>query len=85
MSVIGPRPVEPDELEAYGKSVTEFLSVTPGITGWWQVKARNNACYDGGRRQALELEYVRDRSLSRDAEIFVETFGAMFGKHKSGR
>ena len=31
MSVVGPRPVEPDELAAYGNSVVEFLSVTPGI------------------------------------------------------
>lgn len=85
MSIIGPRPVEPDELGVYGTQVVEFLSVTPGITGWWQVKARNDARYDDDSRQHLELEYVRDRSLARDAEIFFETFGAMFGKHKSGR
>lgn len=85
MSVIGPRPVEPDELAAYGKSVVEFLSVTPGITGWWQVKARNDATYGDGNRQQLELEYVRERSLKRDLEVFAGTFGAMFGSNKTGR
>ena len=85
MSVIGPRPVEPDELRVYGKSVAEFLSVTPGITGWWQVKARNNACYDGGERQRLELEYVQDRSFIRDVEVLIGSFGDMFGKRKSRR
>ena len=84
MSVIGPRPVEPDELAAYKHSVVEFLSVTPGITGWWQVKARNDASYADGHRQQLELEYVRDRGLKRDLQVFLGTFGAMFGKHKTG-
>ena len=84
MSVIGPRPVEPDELVAYDDSVAEFLSITPGITGWWQVKARNDAAYEDGSRQRLELEYARDRSLKRDFEVFFRTFSAMFGPHQTG-
>ncbi|WP_417118621.1 sugar transferase [Olsenella phocaeensis] len=85
MSVVGPRPVEPDELAAYGQSVAEFLSVTPGITGWWQVKARNDATYEDGSRQRLELEYIRDRSLGRDLLCVFGTFHAMFGSQKTGR
>ena len=85
MSVVGPRPVEPDELSAYGKGVVEFLSVTPGITGWWQVTLRNDATYTDGQRQALELHYVRSRSLGLDARVILGTFRAMFGKKYSGR
>lgn len=85
MSVIGPRPVEADELAAYDDSVVEFLSVTPGITGWWQTVSRNDAKYEDGERQNLELFYVRNRSPRIDVKIFFETFRAMFGKHASGK
>lgn len=80
MSVIGPRPVVEDELVAYGDEVDEFLSAKPGITGWWQVEARNDAIYGDGSRQELELYYARNASLSLDAEIFFRTFKAMFGR-----
>ena len=85
MSVMGPRPVEPDELEAYDDSVVEFLSVTPGITGWWQTVSRNDAKYEDGERQRLELFYIRNRSLKLDVKVFFETFRAMFGKDATGR
>ena len=52
---MGPRPVVEEELEAYGSDVDEFLSMRPGITGWWQVSARNDATYCDGSRQELEL------------------------------
>ena len=85
MSVIGPRPIEPDELVAYDDSVVEFLSMMPGITGWWQTVSRNGAKYESGERQSLELFYVRNRSLKIDVKVFFETFRAMFGKHASGK
>lgn len=85
MSVMGPRPVEPDELEAYDDSVVEFLSVTPGITGWWQTISRNDAKYEDGERQSLELFYVRNRSMKIDIKVFFETFRAMFGNNASGK
>lgn len=85
MSVVGPRPVEPDELAAYGKGVVEFLSVTPGITGWWQVTSRNDATYTDGQRQALELHYVRNCGVGLDLHVILGTFRAMFGKKRTGR
>lgn len=85
MSVIGPRPIEPDELKAYDDSVVEFLSMTPGITGWWQTVSRNDAKYEDGERQNLELFYVRNRSARIDIKVFFETFRAMFGKKASGK
>lgn len=79
MSVVGPRPVVPDELAAYGPDAAELLSVKPGITGWWQVRARNEAAYKDGSRQELELYYVRNASPALDARVFFETFRAMLG------
>ena len=55
MSVVGPRPIVEEELAAYGDAAGELLSVKPGITGWWQVQARNDATYGDGSRQELEL------------------------------
>ncbi|WP_195378725.1 sugar transferase [Eggerthella lenta] len=85
MSVIGPRPIVEEELAAYGDAAGELLSVKPGITGWWQVQARNDATYEDGSRQELELFYVRNASLAMDARVFLKTFSIMFGKDRTGR
>lgn len=85
MSVIGPRPVTLSETYEFGADRDEALSVRPGITGWWQVSARNEATWADGTRQALELEYIRNRGFAMDVKCFLGTFEAMFGKNKSGR
>ena len=85
MSVVGPRPIVEEELAAYGDAAGELLSVKPGITGWWQVQARNDATYGDGSRQELELYYVRNASLAIDAKVFLRTFSIMFGKGRTGR
>lgn len=77
LSVIGPRPVTREETYEFGNARDEFLSVKPGITGWWQVTERNNATWANGDRQMLELFYVRHASLALDLRIFVRTFKAM--------
>lgn len=85
MSVIGPRPVTEAETYEFGEFRNEVLSVRPGITGWWQVTDRNDATWENGRRQELELWYVHNASLAVDAKVFFDTFSTMFGKNKSGR
>lgn len=85
MSVIGPRPVTLAETYEFGEDRDEFLSVRPGITGWWQVTERNEATWENGRRQALELEYVRNQGFAMDARCFLGTFGVMFGENRTGR
>lgn len=77
MSVIGPRPVTLEETYEFGEDRDEVLSVRPGITGWWQVTDRNDATWENGRRQELELEYVRNQSLAMDVRVFFRTFSAM--------
>ena len=80
MSIVGPRPVVADELPAYGTDVDAFLSMKPGITGWWQVQARNDATYEDGSRQQLELYYVRNANLKLDVVVFLETFKSIINK-----
>ena len=55
MSVIGPRAISFDELSNFGENKDLLLSVPAGITGWWQVSRRNQATFETGERQALEL------------------------------
>lgn len=85
MSVVGPRPVTQAEISWYGDFVDEILSVRPGITGLWQAGARNGATFESGERQRIELEYVRSAGFGTDIRCIFDTFGAMFGKRKTGR
>ena len=75
MSFIGPRPVIKKEIERYGKNKNKFLSVKPGLTGYWQVNGRSNTTYK--ERMELELYYVDNQSLWLDAKIFFKTFKAV--------
>lgn len=85
MSVIGPRAITRDELAHYGDNAALLLSVPQGVTGSWQAGPRNEATFENGERQAIELAYVRRASLREDVRIALATFGAMFGKNRSGR
>jgi exopolysaccharide biosynthesis polyprenyl glycosylphosphotransferase len=71
MSLVGPRPPLPYEIEAYAHWQFDRLEVRPGITGLWQVSGRNLLTY----RQMCELdiEYVRRWSLWLDLKILVKT------------
>lgn len=87
LSVIGPRPITRDELEQHfsDEEKAELLSVQPGITGLWQATDRNAATFESGLRQKIELHYVRNRCFRMDWECFTGTFGAMFGRKRTGR
>lgn len=85
LSVIGPRAITCDELEHYGENATLLLSVPQGITGAWQAGPRNEATFENGERQAIELGYARNASLREDVRVFGATFGAMFGRKATGR
>lgn len=73
MSFIGPRPVTYEETLFYGENRDELLSVKPGLTGYWQAYARNSVSYSNGKRQEMELYYVRNQSLRLDIKIFFKT------------
>lgn len=76
MSVVGPRPVTRQELARYGKGLDHYLSVRPGLTGQWQVSGRNDVGYE--QRVALDVDYVRHQSFSRDMLIIFKTVGVLF-------
>ncbi len=73
LSIVGPRPVVERELKMYGDAKDKFLSVKPGLTGYWQAYARNTVTYTNGERQKMELYYVDNRSLWFDIKIFFKT------------
>ena len=51
----------------------KLLSVKPGLTGYWQAYARNNATYESGERQKMEMYYVEHNSLWLDIKILFKT------------
>ena len=82
MSVVGPRPILREELEENYTPEQQrlLLSVKPGLTGYWQAYARNNATYKSGKRQQMELYYVKNQSLLLDIKILFATVGAVIRK-----
>lgn len=76
MSIVGPRPVVPDELDRYGMHVNSYLRARPGITGAWQASGRNNVIYE--ERVRIDVEYERRITFLRDVQIIVRTGWAVF-------
>jgi exopolysaccharide biosynthesis polyprenyl glycosylphosphotransferase len=72
MSLVGPRPPTPDEVERYTPRQVQRLSVMPGITGLWQVSGRNDIA-DFERWIDLDLEYAHRWSLWLDLRILAKT------------
>ena len=77
ISIVGPRPIVEREIEIYGKDTAKLLSVQPGLTGYWQAYARNNATYESGERQKMEMYYVEHQSLWLDIKIIFKTFSSV--------
>ena len=76
MSIVGPRPPLPYEVERYEDWQQERLSVRPGITGLWQVSGRNRLTYN--EMCALDIEYLRNWSVATDMLIMLSTPWVMF-------
>lgn len=78
LSIIGPRPVVESELEKYGPNKSKFLSVKPGLTGYWQANGRSTTTYE--ERIDMELYYVENRSLWLDTKLFFKTIISVIKK-----
>lgn len=76
MSLVGPRPPLPREVEAYERDVRRRLLVKPGLTGLWQVSGRSNLSWQDSVR--LDLYYVENWSLAGDLVIILRTVRAVF-------
>ena len=78
MSLVGPRPPLPREVEQYTDYQKQRLLVTPGITCYWQVQPkRNSLCFD--EWLAWDLKYIAERGVWTDAKILFRTIGAVIG------
>jgi exopolysaccharide biosynthesis polyprenyl glycosylphosphotransferase len=75
MSLVGPRPLLPDEAERYGDGVQRRLAVKPGITGLWQVSGRSDLSW--GDTVRLELRYIENWSLMLDLQVLWKTWSAV--------
>ena len=78
MSLVGPRPLIESEIQTYYADMFDtLLSVKPGVTGYWQAYARNNATYQSGQRQQMEMYYVNNASIMLDIKILFRTFASV--------
>lgn len=75
MSLVGPRPIVASEVPRYGRHITSYFSVRPGLTGIWQVTGRNNSSY--ARRVAADVIYARSTSIWLDIKILALTIPAV--------
>lgn len=81
MSLVGPRPLIESEIQTYYADMYDtLLAVKPGVTGYWQAYARNNATYQSGERQKMEMYYVHNASLWLDIKILFKTIGSVLKK-----
>jgi undecaprenyl-phosphate galactose phosphotransferase len=76
LSLVGPRPIVPKELERYGEQGASFLALKPGITGLWQISGRSDIGYD--ERVKLDIYYVENWSLWLDFKIILSTIRVIF-------
>jgi lipopolysaccharide/colanic/teichoic acid biosynthesis glycosyltransferase len=76
MSVVGPRPLVPDEISRYGYRMKKVLTIRPGITGLWQVSGRNDIPYE--KRIKMDVYYANAHNWLMDLWIIVKTVGIVF-------
>ena len=77
MSLVGPRPSLPKEVEQFDNWMFKRLSVRPGLTCYWQVSGRNNIDFEDWMK--LDCRYVNERNLWIDIKLIFKTVGVLFG------
>lgn len=77
MSLVGPRPALPREVEKYSDYDRKRLLVTPGCTGLWQISGRNHLSFR--EMVELDLEYISQQKISLDVKIILKTFRMLLG------
>lgn len=77
MSLVGPRPSLPKEVEQFEDWMMERLEVKPGLTCYWQVSGRNNIDFEDWMK--LDIKYVRERNTLIDIKLIFKTVSVLFG------
>lgn len=81
MSLVGPRPSLPREVEEYTHYDCQRLLVTPGCTGLWQVSGRNSLSFD--EMVELDLHYIEKRSFFYDVKLIIRTVKIMIAPNSA--
>ena len=76
MSLVGPRPPLPREVEEYDDYDKQRLTVTPGCTGLWQISGRNSLGFK--EMVELDLKYISERNIWMDIKVILKTFLVLF-------
>ncbi|MGF1540103.1 MAG: sugar transferase [Pleurocapsa sp.] len=82
MSVVGPRPLVPEELHKYGRKINTVLTIRPGITGLWQVSGRNDIPYP--KRVKIDVYYATSHNWLLDIWIVFKTIGVIVFPKNNG-
>lgn len=77
MSLVGPRPPLPSEVELYSSYEYQRLQVVPGLTCYWQVSGRSKIGFE--EWVELDLKYIRERSMIVDIKLILKTVPALLG------
>ena len=77
MSLVGPRPSLPKEVEQFDNWMFKRLSVRPGLTCYWQVSGRNNIDFEDWMK--LDVKYVEERNFWIDIKLIFKTVFVLFG------
>ena len=77
MSLVGPRPSLPKEVECFDEWMLERLNVKPGLTCYWQISGRNDIDFENWMN--LDIKYVRERNMFIDIKLIVKTIFLLFG------
>ena len=73
MSLVGPRPILPEQISIYGQTLSVYKLFRPGMTGMWQINGRNLTSF--GERVDWDTYYIRNWSLWLDIRILFRTVG----------
>lgn len=77
MSLVGPRPPLPEEVAKYTPYERQRISVTPGLTCYWQIGGRSNLSFN--EWVDLDIKYIHERSLRVDLKLILKTIFVLFG------
>jgi lipopolysaccharide/colanic/teichoic acid biosynthesis glycosyltransferase len=79
MSLVGPRPALPREVESYSTYEKERLKAVPGLTCFWQVQGRSNIGFE--EQVELDIKYIQNRNLLLDLKLICKTVKVLVGSN----
>lgn len=76
MTIVGPRPALPNEVEEYDEVAKKRLSVKPGLTCYWQVMGRSDISFNEWVQ--LDIKYIKDMNFWLDIKLILKTIPVVF-------